>query len=88
MPDSIREPVRKPWIWVVVAAIVLVGVPLYFPEGDIDPLWFGVPYWLIVSVLSAVALSALISYVCLRWWNLAEPQETARADQSAEEDDR
>lgn len=75
--DSIREPIHTPWIWVAITAVVLAGVPFYFPEGAIDPIWFGIPYWLVIVIVASVAMSAVISVVCLRCWSLAEPQETA-----------
>lgn len=84
----LREPVRIPWIWVVITAVVVAGVPLYLPVGSIDPIWFGVPYWLVLSVAAAIVMSAVISVVCLRWWSLAEPEETARAAARTSGDDR
>ncbi|MGH3359373.1 MAG: hypothetical protein ACRDO7_11260 [Nocardioidaceae bacterium] len=77
--EPIREPIHIPWIWVAIVLVVLAGVPLYLPAGAIDPIWLGVPFWLIISVVAAVAMSAVICLVCLRWWSLAEPQETAAA---------
>ncbi len=80
-----REPIRMPWIWVVIVLTVLAGVPLYLPAGAIDPIWFGVPYWLVISVVAAVALSAVLCLVCLRCWSLAEPQETASDARGADD---
>ncbi|UYM03888.1 hypothetical protein [Solicola gregarius] len=72
-----REPIRMPALWVAVTATVLIGVPLYLPEGTIDPIVLGVPLWLLVCVVAAVALSAILCVACLRWWSLAEPAEAA-----------
>ncbi|WP_243793919.1 hypothetical protein [Saccharopolyspora gloriosae] len=79
----LREPIRHPWPWVALAISVLAGVPLYLSPGLVRPLVFGVPAWLAGSVLAALAFSALTSWMCLRWWNLAEP-----AEEAARNDDR
>lgn len=70
-----REPIRSPWVWVVMGVIVLAGVPFYFPQGTVRPLLFGLPYWMVVSVVVAVLFSGYISWLCLNWWNIAEPEE-------------
>lgn len=75
--EATREPIQRPWLWVVIVLSVVVGVPLYLREGTIDPVWFGVPFWLIVVAIAAVVLSATVCLACLRLWSLAEPQETA-----------
>ncbi|GAB2662828.1 hypothetical protein GCM10027271_21750 [Saccharopolyspora gloriosae] len=77
----LREPIRHPWLWVGLALSVLAGIPLYLAPGLVRPLVFGIPAWLAVSVLATLAFAALTSWMCLRWWNLAEPaEEAARAE--------
>ena len=78
--QPLREPIRNPWLWVAMAVVVLVGVPLYLPTGSVLPLVGGVPYWLWISIAATVAFSVLTCWACLRQWNLAEPaEEAARA---------
>lgn len=76
-PEQPLEPVHRRGLWIALAVIVLAGVPIYLPSATIDPVILGVPLWLLVSVLAAIAMSALLCYACLRWWSLAEPAETA-----------
>lgn len=71
----LREPVRTPWVWVVMALVVLGGIPLYLPPGTTGPLVLGIPSWMALSVLFTVLFAAFTSWLCLRWWNLAEPEE-------------
>jgi len=75
-----REPIRRPGLWVVLALVVLAGVPLYLPQGAIEPVVLGLPLWLLGSVAAAVALSAVVCWACLRAWSLAEPAEEAELD--------
>lgn len=74
-----REPVRRPWLFVGLLVIVLVGTPVWYPTGTIEPLVFGVPYWFAISVASTLAFAAFVSWICLRHWNLVEPAEEAAA---------
>ena len=79
-----REPIRSPWLFAVLLAILLVGTPLWYPTGMIEPLVFGVPLWFAVAVLSTLAFSAFVSWICLRHWNIAEPAEEAAASREGE----
>lgn len=53
------------WIWVFYVALLVVGVPWYWPREDRSNLW-GVPLWVCVAVgcsflASLVTLAALFS---------------------------
>lgn len=71
----LREPIRSPWVWAVMVLIILAGVPLYLPTGAIEPVVLGIPYWMALSVFFTLLFAAFTSWLCLRWWNLAEPEE-------------
>ena len=73
-----REPIRSPGVWVVMAVVILGGVPFYLPAGSVTPLVAGVPYWMVVSVAFTFAFAALTSWLCLRWWHLVEDEEEDR----------
>lgn len=73
--NTVREPIRSRWAWFVIAALVLGSVPLYLPVGTVLPLVFGVPYWMALSVVATLLFAALTSWLCLRRWNLVEPEE-------------
>lgn len=72
-----HEPIRNPGLWIVMAVIVLAGVPFYLPTGSTHPMLLGIPYWMVISVLSTLLFAALVSWVCLRRWNVVEPEEQA-----------
>ncbi|MBX9389975.1 hypothetical protein ACFPZ0_21985 [Streptomonospora nanhaiensis] len=71
----VREPIRKPWIWIVLALLLLAGVPLYWPPGTVEPIVLGLPLWALVTVGSSVVLSAYLSWLCLTQWSMVEEQE-------------
>lgn len=79
-----REPIRKPWIWIVLAAILLVSVPWYWPPGSIEPLVFGLPLWSVVTLVGSVALCAFLSWVCLSQWTDDDAPEDAGGLRSAD----
>lgn len=78
--EHVREPIRSPWVWVVMSLIVLAGTPLYLPAGVVEPLVFGIPYWMVVSVFFTLAFAAFTSWLCLGRWNLVEQREEAAAE--------
>ncbi|MBQ0924558.1 hypothetical protein [Saccharopolyspora endophytica] len=71
------EPIRLRSLWVGMAVIVLFGVPFYLPPGTTHPMVLGVPYWMAISVVSTLLFAALTSWICLRRWNIDEPEEEA-----------
>lgn len=64
-----KEPVRKPWIWIVIAVIIAISVPWYWPPGTLQPIVLGLPLWMLVAVIGSVALCAFLSWACLTQWS-------------------
>ncbi|CAG9621217.1 hypothetical protein [Sutcliffiella rhizosphaerae] len=83
---NIKEPIRKIWIWVVFAIILLGIVPWYFPENAVEPIILGFPLWAFISLLFSLLLCAYLSWLCIYQWNIVEDEEEAAA--KAEEDKR
>lgn len=67
---DVREPVRIKWIWPVLVVIVLLGVPWYLPQGSIEPIIMGFPYWAFISLVMTIALALFLGYVILNCWNM------------------
>ena len=72
---NVKEPIKKPWIWIVMIVILVLGVPWYFPESAVYPIIFGFPLWAFVSVIMTVVLSWYLSYLCKHEWNIVEDEE-------------
>lgn len=70
-----REPIRNPWIWIGLIAIILVGIPWYLPPGTLHPLVFGMPMWTLVAVASSIGVSGFLHWALSRHWNLVEDAE-------------
>lgn len=73
--SPVKEPIRKPWIWVVLTVIVLAGIPWYLPQGTVRPVLFGVPYWMFIAVAFSLALCGFLSWLCLNEWDVVEAEE-------------
>lgn len=78
-----KEPIRKPWIWVTLALIVLAGIPWYLPQGTVQPVFLGVPYWMFIAVISSLALCGFLSWLCLNEWDVVEAEEERAAGEVA-----
>lgn len=70
-----KEPVRKPWIWLVLAFIMLAGIPWYLPTGSLQPVVLGLPYWMLISVVFSLVLCGYLSWLCLTQWDIVEEEE-------------
>jgi hypothetical protein len=70
-----KEPIQKPWIWVVMVFIILAGIPWYLPKGTIGFVLLGVPYWMFISVAFSLLLCVYLSWLCFTQWNLVEAEE-------------
>ncbi|WP_119068377.1 hypothetical protein [Rubrobacter indicoceani] len=82
----VKEPIRKPWIWVVMAIILLAAIPWYLPGGTVSPIILGMPYWAFISLVFSLSLCAYLSWLCLYEWDVVEEEEErARADAKREE---
>lgn len=71
----VREPVRKPWIWMVLAVIMLAAIPWYLPQATIGFTLLGVPYWMLISVAVTLLMCAYVSWLCFAQWDVVEDAE-------------
>lgn len=72
---QVREPIRIKWIWPVLVAIIVLGVPWYLPQGSYKPIIMGFPYWTFISALLTVALSLFLGYVMTYCWDMESTLE-------------
>nr|WP_300306495.1 hypothetical protein [Halomonas sp.] len=64
-----REPVRKPWIWIVIGLIIAISVPWYWPPGTLQPIVLGLPLWALIAVVGSIVLCAFLSWACITQWS-------------------
>lgn len=71
----VKEPIKKPWIWILMAVIMLAAIPWYLPGGAITPIILGMPYWAFISLVFSLVLCAYLSWLCLFEWDVVEEEE-------------
>lgn len=79
-----KEPIYKPWIWVVLAFVMLAAIPWYLPKGTMGFVLLGVPYWMFISVAFTLLMCGYVSWLCFTQWDVVEADEegghTGRAE--------
>jgi hypothetical protein len=63
------------WVWFVYVILFGASVPWYLPDGPV-PIWFGLPYWVVISLLAIVSVSFFTLLVVRRYWR--DEDEAAR----------
>lgn len=75
MPGKPREPIRFAWFWAGAFALVSAGSPWYLRQGSLEPVFFGLPYWVWISVVLSLVFCVYVRWACLRLWSLVEDRE-------------
>ena len=75
MNTSPKEPIRKPWIWVLTVLILLASIPWYLPKGSIGFVLLGLPYWMLISVAFTLIMCGYVSWLCFTQWDVVEAEE-------------
>ena len=68
--DELR---RRWWIWIVYALLFGTSVPWYLPKGRTPEIWFGLPSWVIISLLASIGIAVFTAFVVHRYWSETEP---------------
>ncbi|MDJ0655649.1 MAG: hypothetical protein QNJ40_15905 [Xanthomonadales bacterium] len=59
---------NRPWIWLIFLALFALSVPWYLPKSDQPPLWLGLPYWVVLSLLACLAIAIFTAWTIGRYW--------------------
>ena len=51
------------------------SVPWYLPEDTPIQIWFGLPHWVVISLLATLGVAAFTAFVVRRFWPDEEPPE-------------
>ena len=62
-----REPLRHPWLFVLIAVLFALSIPWWSGEGR-PAVVLGLPSWVVVSLACCFAVSCLTAYAVLRLW--------------------
>lgn len=60
----------RPWIWLVILLLFGLSVPWYLPSDSTPALWFGLPYWVVLSLLAVFAAACVTAWMIQRTWPL------------------
>ena len=69
------EPRSRIWIWAVYVLLFAVSVPWYLPPGSPARLWFGLPHWVVVSLVAYLAVAVFTAWVVARYWSVPAADE-------------
>lgn len=71
-PD--RSAFHRPWIWLVYLVLFGLSVPWYLPANQAPPLWLGLPYWVVISLLAVLGIACFTAWLIQRSWPLDEDE--------------
>ncbi len=64
-----REPIEDPRIVIAFLTLIALSVPWYLPEGSYEPVIWGFPYWVLVSLFFTVLLAVFCAWVINFYWS-------------------
>ncbi len=56
------------WIWAVYTGLFALSIPWYLPEIEPVPIWFGVPYWVVICLGVCLAIACFTAFAIHRFW--------------------
>lgn len=59
---------HRKWIWGVYALLFAVSIPWYLPADKTPALWWGLPYWVVLSLGATLAVAVFNALVIHRYW--------------------
>lgn len=62
------EPLAHRWVWVVYALLFATSIPWYLPSGATVAIWFGLPYWVVISLSASLGIAVFTAWVVSRYW--------------------
>ncbi len=65
---------RRPWIWSVYLVLFALSVPWYLPSTTAPALWFGFPYWVLISLAAIGAIACYTAWIIHRYWPTGEDE--------------
>lgn len=75
-PDRV-EPHPRRWVWAVYVCLFAVSVPWYLPAGEPLRVWFGLPHWVVISLVAYLGVALFTVWVVRHCW--PEPDDGAPA---------
>jgi hypothetical protein len=62
------EKVFPNWVWAVYIVLFTFSIPWYFPEVLAMKLVFGLPFWLVCSILMIFLMALFTVFIIYKFW--------------------
>jgi len=80
---QIDEPSAHPWVWIIIGLLFVLSVPWYLPSDRPVALWFGLPYWVVISLSFSFAIAVFTAWVVARYWSDEQSDGQSSKDSSS-----
>lgn len=60
---------RRRWVWLVYVLLFGAAIPWYLPAGRAPQIWFGLPHWVVISLLATIGIAGFTAFVVHRYWS-------------------
>lgn len=55
-------------VWLGYLVLFALSIPWYLPSGSVPPLWLGLPYWVVISLVCCVLIAGLNVIAIYKSW--------------------
>jgi hypothetical protein len=62
------HPRRRIAVWLGYLVLFGLSIPWYLPSGSVPPLWLGLPYWVVISLVCCVLIAGLNVIAIYKSW--------------------
>ena len=60
---------QRLWIWVVYILLFALSIPWYLPKTKTPELWFGMPYWVVLSLGATFSIACFTAVIVHLYWH-------------------
>jgi hypothetical protein len=72
---EVEEPCRKRWIWFVYVLLFVFSVPWYLPGDPPTLIWWGLPAWVVMSLVITIGIALFTVFVIRKYWQQEEDDQ-------------
>ena len=72
---KVEEPCRKRSIWFVYVLLFVFSVPWYLPGDTPILIWWGLPAWVVISLVITIGVALFTVFVIGKYWQQEEEDQ-------------
>lgn len=72
---KVEEPCRTRWIWFVYVLLFVFSVPWYLPGNTPTLIWWGLPAWVVISLVITIGIALFTVFVIGKYWQQEEEDQ-------------